>query len=66
MVVGGLPNSCADHAEKVANMACSMLDAVTQVHSPVDSQPIKVGLATFGILQVHRYASCLFFAVHPT
>ena len=42
MVVGGLPNSCNDHAEKVANMACSMLDVVTQVYSPVDSEPIKV------------------------
>ena len=42
MVVGGLPTSCEDHADKVANMACSMLDAVTQVHSPVDAQPIKV------------------------
>lgn len=51
MVVGGLPTSCDDHAEKVANMACSMLDVVTQVYSPVDSQPIKVQL-------VHFYASC--------
>ena len=42
MVVGGLPASCEDHADKVANMACSMLDAVTQVYSPVDAQPIKV------------------------
>ena len=49
MVVGGLPTSCDDHADKVANMACSMLDAVTQVHSPVDSQPIKVRITTANI-----------------
>ena len=45
MVVGGLPNSCEDHAERVANMACSMLDAVSKVYSPVDSQPIKVSVS---------------------
>ncbi len=44
MVVGGLPNSCDDHAERVAKMACGMLDVVTNVYSPVDCQPIKVGL----------------------
>eukprot|EP00794_Sanderia_malayensis_P006990 gene6990-7775_t len=42
MVVGGLPNPCDDHAEKVANMACIMLHAVNNVYSPVDCQPIKV------------------------
>ena len=45
MVVGGLPTPCSDHAERVASMACSMLEAVRDVHSPVDSEPIRVGAA---------------------
>ena len=42
MVVGGLPTPCDNHAEKVAHMGCSMMEAGQKVLSPVDGLPIKV------------------------
>lgn len=42
MVVGGLPKPCDNHAEKVAHMALSMMEAARKVLSPVDKEPIKV------------------------
>ena len=42
MVVGGLPKPCDNHAEKVAHMACSMMEASQKVLSPVDKTPLKV------------------------
>ena len=42
MVVGGLPKPCDNHAEKVAHMACSMMEASRKVLSPVDKTPLKV------------------------
>lgn len=42
MVVGGLPKPCDNHAEKVAHMACSMMEASRKVLSPVDRTPLKV------------------------
>lgn len=44
MVVGGLPKPCDNHAEKVAHMACSMMEASVKVLSPVDKTPLKVNL----------------------
>lgn len=43
MVVGGLPHPCENHAQKVVNMGCSMMEATNAVHSPVDKNPITVG-----------------------
>lgn len=42
MVVGGLPKPCDNHAEKVAHMACTMMEASQKVLSPVDKQPLKI------------------------
>ncbi|KAJ7327754.1 hypothetical protein OS493_026633 [Desmophyllum pertusum] len=42
MVVGGLPKPCDNHAEKVAHMACSMMEASRKVLSPVDKTPLKI------------------------
>ena len=42
MVVGGLPKPCENHAEKVAHMACNMMEASRKVLSPVDKTPLKV------------------------
>ncbi|XP_068701770.1 guanylate cyclase soluble subunit beta-1-like isoform X4 [Montipora foliosa] len=42
MVVGGLPKPCDNHAEKVAHMACAMMEAAQKVLSPVDKEPIKI------------------------
>ena len=42
MVVGGLPKPCDNHAEKVAHMGCSMMEASRKVLSPVDRTPLKV------------------------
>ena len=42
MVVGGLPKPCDNHAEKVAHMACAMMEASQKVLSPVDRTPLKV------------------------
>ena len=46
MVVGGLPKPCDNHAEKVAYMALSMMEAARKVLSPVDKEPIKVSERT--------------------
>lgn len=46
MVVGGLPKPCDNHAEKVAYMALSMMEAARKVLSPVDKEPIKVPVRT--------------------
>ncbi|KAL9973489.1 hypothetical protein ACROYT_G019957 [Oculina patagonica] len=42
MVVGGLPKPCDNHAEKVAHMACSMMEASEKVLSPVDKTPLRI------------------------
>ena len=42
MVVGGLPKPCDNHAQKVAHMAISMMEASEKVLSPVDKTPLKV------------------------
>jgi len=56
MVVGGLPKPSDNHAEKVAHMACSMMEAAQKVLSPVDKTPLKV-LAPAVRLQNKRYSS---------
>jgi hypothetical protein len=42
MIVGGVPNLCENHAERVLNVAIGMLMESKSVLSPITQRPIRV------------------------
>jgi class 3 adenylate cyclase len=50
MVVGGLPNPRADHAEAVAQMALDMQSAIAQIALTQESRQIRIGINTGSVV----------------
>ena len=59
MVVGGVPEASAFHAQKVANFALDMVEKSHEVRSPATGQPIEVRAATGQSIQVRAATSPL-------
>ena len=43
LIVGGVPDRCENHADRVVAMAFDMIDVCSAVTSPADNTPIQVG-----------------------